>query len=202
MFIDQVEQEKKEASNSKDLVKLMRLIDGIYIRNGKVCCEKYFMKMFAACTTTEHFKVPENQKHDNRIYLLFPQEMLENIMLRKMNNYSVCTKLIHRSLCEGHRFCKGKTYEDVRYIPGLLLQVERIVLIDRPMYHYWHRLGSVCSSPFSVNSGCLSEPVHHIAARWNQWSHHLSAVFQYHGRSVMLRNPHIGAERLQHCKPG
>lgn len=105
----------------------------------------------AACTTTEHFKVPENPKHDNRIYLLFPQEMLENIMLRKMNNYSVCTKLIHRSLCEGHRFCKGKTYEDVRYIPGLLLQVERIVLIDRPMYHYWHRLGSVCSSPFSVN---------------------------------------------------
>ena len=45
---DQVEQEKKEASNSQELVKLMRLIDGIYIRNGKVCCEKYFMKMFAA----------------------------------------------------------------------------------------------------------------------------------------------------------
>lgn len=37
----------------------------------------------AACTTTEHFKVPGNQKHDNRIYLLSPQEMLENIMLRK-----------------------------------------------------------------------------------------------------------------------
>lgn len=42
----QVEQEKKEADNSRELVKLMRLIDGIYIQNGKVCCEKYFMKMF------------------------------------------------------------------------------------------------------------------------------------------------------------
>ena len=109
---------------------------------------KYETKI-AACTIADHFKAREIKEQGDKVYLLSPQEMMKNILLRKMNNYSVCTKLIHRDLCKSHRFCTGKTYEDVRYMPGLLLQVERIALIDRPMYHYWHRSGSICSSAFS-----------------------------------------------------
>ena len=105
----------------------------------------------AACTIADHFKTREIKNHGSKVYLLSPQEAMRDILLGNRGNYSVCTKLIHRDFCKNHRFCKGKTYEDVLYIPGLLLQVERIVLIDRPMYHYWHRSDSICSSPFSAD---------------------------------------------------
>ncbi len=111
---------------------------------------KYKTKI-AACTIADHFKTREVKKHSGRIYLLSPQEAMRDILRGKRSNYSVCTKLIHRDLCESHRFRKGKTYEDVLYMPGLLLLAERVVLIDRPMYHYWHRSSSICSSPFSAD---------------------------------------------------
>ncbi len=101
-----------------------------------------------ACAAMEHFRVPQQKQYSNRVFLFTPEEALENVLLGKGVCYSACNKLLARELCQQHRFPVGKTYEDVRYLPGLLTQVDRIAYLDRPLYHYWHRAGSICSSPF------------------------------------------------------
>lgn len=62
---------------------------------------------------------------------------------------SVCNKLIAMDLAKKMRFPVGKTYEDAFYMPGLLLSAQRVAVTTRPLYHYWHREGSITTVPFS-----------------------------------------------------
>lgn len=103
----------------------------------------------AACTHSSHYKSEGKRRAHERIFVCSGQEAMKHVMLGKNMNISMCTKLIHRDLCAVHRFCEGRTYEDVLYNPGLFLQVDRVAVTTRPMYHYWHRANSISTAPFS-----------------------------------------------------
>lgn len=121
---------------------MLEILYGLTVRYGV---------QVAACTHSNHYKSLEKGKAHERIFVYSGQEAMKHVMLGKTMNISMCTKLIHRNLCANHRFCQGKTYEDVLYNPGLFLQVDRVAVTTRPMYHYWHRRNSITTAPFSSN---------------------------------------------------
>lgn len=56
-------------------------------------------------------------------------------------------KLFKREMFDyGHRFPKGCVYEDIRTIWKVLLICNKVVLVDRRMYHYYFRRGSITSN--------------------------------------------------------
>lgn len=62
---------------------------------------------------------------------------------------SSCGKLIKTELAKKHIFPFGKTYEDAFYMPGLLLEAQKVAVTTAPLYNYWHRAGSITTVPFS-----------------------------------------------------
>ena len=87
-----------------------------------------------------------SRNNDGRETVLEPQEALEMILTRRMDD-SLCSKLIRSSLFRNVRFQEGRNYEDVRIMPELFLHSERIVLLNKDLYVYWHRLNSVTTTP-------------------------------------------------------
>lgn len=78
---------------------------------------------------------------------------------------SVCSKLIHRSLCQTHRFVKGKTYEDAFFTPELFIQAKKVAATTQSLYHYWHRAGSITTLPFSPKNMDVIEAYEHTLAQ-------------------------------------
>lgn len=103
----------------------------------------------SACTTVSHYREEEKRNYTGQVFLYSAQEAMEAVLLGKNISFSVCTKLMHRELCQNHRFCVGNCCEDTMYNPGLFHQVDRVAVLDRPMYHYWHRSDSITTAPFS-----------------------------------------------------
>lgn len=87
----------------------------------------------------------KSREGDGRETVMEPQQALEQILTRRMDD-SLCSKLIRSSLFRTVRFQEGKTYEDVRIMPDLFLQAGRIVLLNKELYYYWHRLNSVTTT--------------------------------------------------------
>ena len=63
---------------------------------------------------------------------------------------SACDKLFHRSLFREHRFPLGRRSEDVAVMYLIIHQAGRVALLDRPVYNYFHRAGSI-STTVSAN---------------------------------------------------
>ncbi len=89
-------------------------------------------------------RTKSRQSHGRQM-VLEPQQALEQILTRRMDD-SLCSKLIRSSLFRTARFQEGKTYEDVRIMPDLFLHAGRIVLLNKELYYYWHRLNSVTTT--------------------------------------------------------
>lgn len=69
----------------------------------------------------------------------------------------MCNKLFRRSLFENVNFPVGKSYEDSHIIVDLLLQCEKIGIINKGEYYYWHRPGSIVESKFASKDYSLIE---------------------------------------------
>lgn len=69
---------------------------------------------------------------------------------------AVWDKLFHRSLFRQIRFPVGRINEDVLVVYQTARIVDRVVMYNRPLYHYFHHVGSV------TNSG-ISDKVFHFA---------------------------------------
>ena len=67
------------------------------------------------------------------------------------NNCDSCAwgKMYHKSLWDKVRFPNGRIYEDIAVIYKVTLRVPYIATINKPLYHYFRRLGSIVSSSFS-----------------------------------------------------
>lgn len=63
---------------------------------------------------------------------------------------SSCNKLFRRSLFENIRYKKGIINEDMEILPRLLDVSDNIVLIDKAIYHYIKKPGSITSSNYSM----------------------------------------------------
>jgi len=80
------------------------------------------------------------------------KELARRIFLWDNADSSSCDKLYHRSLFESARYPVGKTVEDVPVIYRIALETERVAMLDRPVYNYYHRPGSITTSSVSEKS--------------------------------------------------
>lgn len=59
-----------------------------------------------------------------------------------------CTKLVHRSILEGIGDIPKIWHEDVAYMPVVASYAKKIGFVDKPLYHYYTREGSISNSFF------------------------------------------------------
>ena len=56
---------------------------------------------------------------------------------------SACDKLFSKKLFENYKFPKGMWYEDLASIPTILASAKKITKVDKVLYHYFQRSGSI-----------------------------------------------------------
>ncbi|MFI3284911.1 MAG: glycosyltransferase family 2 protein [Erysipelotrichaceae bacterium] len=61
-------------------------------------------------------------------------------------NNSACNKLIHKGLLDNFEFPTGLWYEDLGSIPLLIVKAKHIVKVDKALYVYYQREGSIAHS--------------------------------------------------------
>lgn len=85
------------------------------------------------------------------------EEMVGKIFLWDGCDSAVCDKLFRRELLEHYRFPQGKVCEDVAVTYRIILEAERVYLMDQPLYNYFQRPGSISHSALSDNSFHFSQ---------------------------------------------
>lgn len=63
---------------------------------------------------------------------------------------SSCNKLFRKNLFETIRYKKGIINEDMEILPRILDICDKVVLLNKPVYHYIKREGSITESAFSI----------------------------------------------------
>lgn len=62
---------------------------------------------------------------------------------------SACDKLFSKSLWDNVRFPDGRIYEDVAIMYRVVLNSERVAIVNRPLYNYYRHGGSITKSVIS-----------------------------------------------------
>lgn len=71
------------------------------------------------------------------------QEMVRRIFRWENCDSSACDKLFHRSLFRDIRFPLGVACEDIPVMYRILLDAGQVAMVDKPIYFYFHRSGSI-----------------------------------------------------------
>lgn len=77
------------------------------------------------------------------------EEMTRRIFRWENVDSAAWDKLYHRSLFDGIRYPVGVVSEDVPVTWRLAMNAGRVGLLDKPVYNYFHRPGSITTSAFS-----------------------------------------------------
>lgn len=77
------------------------------------------------------------------------RELARRIFLWDNVDSAACDKLYHRSLFETVRYPVGVVSEDVSVTYRLALKAHRVGMLDKPVYNYFHRDGSITTSGVS-----------------------------------------------------
>ncbi len=93
------------------------------------------------------------------------QEFLGRIFLWDHCDSVVADKLFHASLFRQVRFPVGMICEDVAVMYRIILPLEAVALLDRPVYNYFHR-------PGSITTAAVSEKTFHF-------SQHTAQIYPY-----------------------
>ena len=75
---------------------------------------------------------------------------------------SACGKLYRKELLEKALFPKGRIYEDLYVISDHLNQAQSVALFHLPIYHYYHRPGSITASAFTPKQYEFYEAIDHL----------------------------------------
>ena len=75
---------------------------------------------------------------------------------------SACGKLYRKELLEKIPFPKGRIYEDLYVISEHLNQAQSVALYHLPIYHYYHRPGSITASAFTPKQYEFYEAIDHL----------------------------------------
>lgn len=84
-------------------------------------------------------------------------EMVRRIFRWENCDSSACDKLFHKRLFREIRFPHGKVVEDVPIMYKIVLDAGRIALLDKPIYNYYHRSGSITYTTVSERNFHFSE---------------------------------------------
>ena len=74
------------------------------------------------------------------------QMFLDRLLRWDNCDSSACDKLFHRELFREHRFPLGRRSEDVAVMYRIIHQAGMVALLDKPLYHYYHRPGSISTT--------------------------------------------------------
>lgn len=85
-----------------------------------------------------------------RQYLTKEEAFMELFVGKNYITQSSCNKLFRSSLFEGIRYKKGIINEDMEILPRLLDTGNSLVLLDKAVYHYIKKPGSITSSDYSI----------------------------------------------------
>lgn len=75
-------------------------------------------------------------------------EVLPEMAIGKISDFSVCDKLHRKELWGNIRFPEGEIYEDFAVMYKVLIAAKSVVLCDKPFYTYFHRRNSTLTSSF------------------------------------------------------
>ena len=75
---------------------------------------------------------------------------------------SACGKLYRKELLEKAPFPKGRIYEDLYVISEHLNHAQSVALFHLPIYHYYHRPGSITASAFTPKQYEFYEAIDHL----------------------------------------
>lgn len=81
---------------------------------------------------------------------LTKEEAFMDLFGRSYISQSSCNKLFRSSLFTEIRYKKGIINEDMEILPRLLDIGDHVVLLDKPVYHYIKKPGSITSSDYSM----------------------------------------------------
>lgn len=84
-------------------------------------------------------------------------EMVRRIFRWQNCDSSACDKLFHKRLFREIRFPYGKVVEDVPVMYRIVLDAGRIAMLDKPIYNYYHRSGSISYTTVSERNFHFSE---------------------------------------------
>ena len=76
-------------------------------------------------------------------------EMIKKLFIAVECDCSVCDKLFKRTLFDNIRFPVGQINEDEAIFYNLLANANRISLVNKPLYNYFHRASSISTSDFT-----------------------------------------------------
>ena len=76
------------------------------------------------------------------------RELLPQMAIGRLSDFSVCDKLHRRDLWENIRFPEGEIYEDFAVMYKVLMAANSVFLCDKPLYNYYHRSHSTTTSGF------------------------------------------------------
>lgn len=87
----------------------------------------------------------------NEYVLLNREEALLNLLgpVRTIIQSS-CNKLFRKQLFQGLRYKKGIINEDMEILPKILDRCNQVVLLNKPVYYYVRRSGSITEAEFSI----------------------------------------------------
>ena len=85
------------------------------------------------------------------------KELVRRIFLWENADSSACDKLFHRSLFETTRFPLGVVCEDVPVMYRIVLEAGEAAMLNRPLYNYRHRRGSISASSISEKTFHFSQ---------------------------------------------
>ena len=83
---------------------------------------------------------------NRRCRIYSQQEAINSVFYQQKLNHSACSRIFDKQLFRDLRFPEGALYEDLAIIYPLLCQVEKVALLESPMYYYMHRSGSIITT--------------------------------------------------------
>lgn len=129
------------------------------------------------------------------------EELARRIFLWDNVDSSACDKLYHRSLFREIRYPLGVVSEDLPVTYRIALDAGRAGMLDRPVYYYYHRDGSISTAGFSPKalqpSGHTGEILEHIRREYPDLSAHATSFHVTHVGYVCMIMELAGKEVLR-----
>lgn len=93
---------------------------------------------------------PKKENYKEQIKVLNNKEGIKNLLYQKYYTTSACCKIYAAKLWNDIRFPKGKLYEDVITIYEIFKKADKTVFVNRHIYFYFQRNGSIVRNNFSI----------------------------------------------------
>lgn len=128
------------------------------------------------------------------------EEFAKRIFLWDNVDSAAVDKLYHRSLFREIRYPLGVVSEDIPVTYRVALEAGRVGMLDKPVYYYFHRDGSITTAGFSPRSfqpsGHTAAILDYICREWPALSDYATAFHVHHLGYVCMIMELAGKETL------